>query len=68
MKFLQKLSLILFPLFLLDVKSSSLSDYEIQRLCKKVKKELTCIKNLKKRNDNLKKGIQIEIPIIPYRK
>ena len=68
MKFLQKLSLILFSLFLLNVKSSSLTDYEIQRLCKKAKKELACIKNLNKKKDNLKKGNQIEIPVIPYRK
>ena len=49
-------------------KSYSLSDYQIEKFCKKDKRELTCIKNLKEKKSNLQKGNLIEIPVIPYKR
>jgi len=62
------LFLLLFGLFTLGDKSFSLSDYQIKRICKKEKKESTCIKNLKDKKINLQKGKLIEIPVIPYKR
>ena len=60
-------SLFLFTLFVFGDKSFSLSDYQIKNICKKQKKELTCIKNLQEKRSKLQKGNLIEIPIIPYK-
>tara|TARA_Y100000816_G_C25744809_1_gene391833 strand:- start:177 stop:383 length:207 start_codon:yes stop_codon:yes gene_type:complete len=68
MKLALNLSLFLLALFVIGDKSFSLSDYQINRICKKVKKELTCIKNLQEKRSNLKKGNLIEIPVIPYKR
>ncbi len=62
------LSTFLFALVIFNDKSFSLSDYEIRRICKKEKKESTCIKNLQEKKSNLGKGNPIEIPVIPYRR
>ena len=67
MKLLLNLSLFLFPIFLFEGKSSSITDYQIKKICKKEKRELTCIKNLKEKRSNLQKGNHIEIPVIPYK-
>ena len=67
MKLALNLSLFLLALFVIGDKSFSLSDYQINRICKKVKKELTCIKNLQEKRSKLQKGNLIEIPIIPYK-
>ena len=68
MKLLINLSLFLFTLFLLGDKSFSITDYQIKKICKKEKKEFSCIKNLKEKRYNLQKGNYIEIPVIPYKK
>ena len=68
MKLALNLSLFLLALFVIGDKSFSLSDYQINRICKKVDKELTCIKNLQEKRSNLKKGNLIEIPVIPYKR
>ena len=68
MKLAFNLSLFLLALFFIGDKSFSLSDYQINKICKKVEKELTCIKNLKEKRSNLKKGNLIEIPVIPYKR
>ena len=67
MKLLLNLSLFLFSLFLLGGKSFSITDYQIRKICRKEKRELTCIKNLQEKRINLQKGNQIEIPVIPYK-
>ena len=67
MKLVLKFSLFLFALFVFGDKSFSLSDYQIKKICKKEKKELTCIKNLQEKRSNLKKGNLIEIPVIPFK-
>ena len=66
MKLLLNLSLFLFPLFLMSEKSFSITDFQIKKICKKEKRELTCIKNLQEKRSNLQKGNHIEIPVIPY--
>ena len=67
MKILLNLSFFLLSLFLLGGKSFSITDYQIKKICKKEKKELTCIRNLKEKRSNLQKGNHIEIPVIPYK-
>ena len=68
MKLLFRLSLLFFPLFLLGDKSYSLTDYQIKKICRKAKRELTCSKNIKEKRENLQKGNLIKIPVIPYKK
>ena len=62
-----------FNLFLLALfanvdASFSVTDYEIKNICKKERKESSCIKNLKEKRFNLQKGNFIEIPVLPYRR
>ena len=64
---LLNICLFLFALFTFSDKSFSLTDYQIRRICKKEKKELTCIKNLREKKYNLQKGNLIEIPVIPFK-
>tara|TARA_Y100000991_G_C21658898_1_gene215825 strand:- start:193 stop:399 length:207 start_codon:yes stop_codon:yes gene_type:complete len=68
MKLALNASLLLFIVFSSCEKSFSLTDYQIKKLCKKDNKESTCIKNLKDKRSNLKKGILIDIPVIPYKR
>ena len=49
-------------------KSFSLTDYKIKKICKKEKRELSCIKDLKEKRYNLQKGNFIEIQVIPFKK
>ena len=66
MKFAFNLTFSLFALLILSGKSFSLTDYKIKKICKKEKRELTCIKKLQEKRFNLLKGKKIEIPVIPY--
>ena len=68
MKLALNLSLFLITLFIIGDKSYSLSDYQIKKICKKEKKESTCIKDFQERRSNLQKGNQIKIPVIPYKR
>ena len=68
MKLALKFSLFLLTLVMLGDKSLSLTDYQIKNICKKEKRQLTCIKNLQEKKSNLQKGNLIEIPVVPYRK
>ena len=61
------LYLSLFLLFTFVEKSFSITNYEINRICKKEKRPKTCIKNLREKKDNLEKGNLIKIPVIPYK-
>ena len=67
MKSALNFSIFLFALFVFGDKSFSLSDYQIKKICKKERKELSCIKNFQEKRSNLQKGNLIEIPIIPYK-
>ena len=53
---------------MLGDKSFSLTDYKIRKICEKEKRESICIKNLKEKRSNYKKGNLIEIPVIPYKR
>ena len=68
MKFGLILSIFLITLFSFGDKSFSLTDYQIKKVCKKMKRESFCIKNLQEKKSNLQKGNFIEIPVIPYEK
>ncbi len=61
------LSFCLFTLFTFSEQTLSLSDYQIKKICKKEKMNLTCIKSMQKKRYNLQKGNFIEIPVIPYK-
>ena len=63
MKLALKISLFLFILPIFGYKSFSLTEYEIKKICKKEKRQLTCKNNLKEKRSNLQKGILIEIPV-----
>ena len=52
---------------MLGSKSLSLTDYQIEKICRKEKRKSTCVKNLREKRFNLNKGNLIEIPVIPYR-
>ena len=67
MKLLLNLSLFFFTFFLMGEKSFSITDFQIKKICKKEKRELTCKKNLQEKRSNLQKGNHIEIPVIPYK-
>ena len=66
MKLALNLSLFLLALVISGNESFSLTDYQIKQICKKEKKKLNCIKNLREKKSNLEKGNLIEIPVIPY--
>ncbi len=68
MKLALNLSLLLFALLSFGEKSFSLTNYQIKKICKKEKKELSCIKNLKDKRYNLQNGNLIEIPVKPYKR
>ena len=67
MKLVLNIYLFLFVLFTFVEKSFSISNYEINRICKKEKRVSKCIKNLREKRDNLEKGNLIKIPVIPYK-
>jgi hypothetical protein len=68
MKLVLYLSLFLFSISTFGEKSFSLTDYQIKKICKKLKSETSCIKNLKEKRSTLQKGNVIEIPVIPFRR
>ena len=67
MKLALNLSIFLLTLVMLGSKSLSLTDYQIEKICRKEKRKSTCVKNLREKRFNLNKGNLIEIPVIPYR-
>tara|TARA_B100000242_G_C42686600_1_gene321550 strand:- start:246 stop:452 length:207 start_codon:yes stop_codon:yes gene_type:complete len=68
MKLALNLLVFLFAFVILEEKSFSLTDNQIEKICKKERRKLTCKKNLKEKRLNLRNGIQIEIPVLPYRR
>ena len=67
MKFVLNFSIFLFGFLSFSNESFSLTDYQIRKICKKEKREFSCIKNLQEKRFNLQKGNLIEIPVIPYK-
>ncbi len=68
MKLALNLSLIVFALLIFNNKSFSLTNYQINKICKKEKRVSTCKKILQEKRYNLQKGNLIEIPVIPYKR
>ena len=68
MKLVLNFSMILLAFFSFSNESYSLTDYQIKRFCSRGKKVSLCIKNLKEKRSDLKKGKLIEIPVEPYRR
>jgi len=68
MKLLLNFSIFLLAFFSLSNESSSLTDYQIKRLCAKEKRLSLCIKNLQEKRADLQKGKLIEIPVTPYKR
>ena len=69
MKLALNLSLFaLFALFTFDNKAISLSNYQINKICKNEKKSVSCIKNLKEKRNIIQKGELIEIPVVPHKR
>ncbi len=68
MKSALNLCLFIFALIISGDKSFSLNDYQIKRICKRERKESTCIKSLQKKKFDLQKGKFIEIPVKPYKR
>ena len=68
MKLILNIIFLLFAFFSFSNESFSLTDYQIKRYCKKEKKVISCIKNLKEKRSNLQKGNLIEIPVSPYKR
>ena len=67
MKLALNLSLVLFALLIFNNKSFSLTNYQINKICKKEKRVSTCKNILQEKRYNLQKGNLIEIPVIPYK-
>ena len=67
MKLKLNLSFLLLALAISGDKSYSLTDYQMKNICKKEINQSNCIKFLKEKKSNLKKGNLIEIPVIPYK-
>ena len=68
MKLALNFFLILFALLTFNDKSFSLTNDQIIKFCKREKRTVFCIKNLKEKNNKLQNGRPIEIPVIPYKK
>ena len=68
MKLVLKLTFFLFALITFSEESSSLTNYQIKKICKKEIREFTCIKNLLEKKSDLEKGKYIEIKVIPYKR
>jgi len=67
MKLIFYLSLVLFSFFTFGDQAISVTDYQIENICKKEKMKSNCIKKLKEKRFNLQKGNLIEIPLIKYK-
>ena len=68
MKLALNLFLFLLIFVILEDKSFSLTDYQINNICKKEKIKSICKKNLKDKRSNLQEGKFIEIPVLPYKR
>ena len=68
MKLALNFSMFLLAFFSFSNESLSLTDFQIERFCKKEKRLSFCIKNLKKKRSDLQEGKLIEIPVTPYKR
>ena len=68
MKLVLKLYLFLLTFFSFSNESFSLTDYQLERFCKKEKKVSLCIKKLQEKRSDLQEGKLIDIPVTPYKR
>ena len=68
MKLVLKFSIFLLAFYSFSNESLSLTDFQIERFCKKEKRVSLCIKNLKEKRSDLQEGKLIEIPVTPYKR
>ena len=68
MKLVLNLFLFLLVYISFSEESSSLTDYQIKKYCKKEKRVSLCIRDLQEKRSNLQKGKLIEIPVEPYKR
>ena len=68
MKLVLNFSMVLLAFFSFSNESFSITDFQIERFCKKEKRVSLCIKNLKEKRSDLQKGKLIEIPVKPYKR
>ena len=68
MKFFLNSLLFLLVSFLYQNNAYSLSERQINQICRNKQKKAYCIKNLKSKNNKLLQGNRIEIPVIPFKK
>ena len=52
---------------LLSLETYSISNYQIDKICKRKRKEKECIKKLKLKRELIYEGKPIEIPVYPYK-
>ena len=67
MKLVLNFSIFLLAFFLFSNESFSLTDFQINRFCKKEKRVSFCIKKLQEKRSDLQEGKVIEIPVTPYK-
>ena len=68
MKFFLNSLLYLLVSFLYQNNAYSLSERQINQICRNKQKKVSCIRNLKSKNNKLLQGNRIEIPVIPFKK
>ena len=68
MKLVLKFSIFLLAFFSFSNESFSLTDFQIERFCKKEKRVSLCIRNLKEKRSDLQEGKLIEIPVKHYKR
>ena len=67
MKLVLNFSIFLLSFFSFSNESFSLTDYQIERFCKKEKKVSLCIKKLQEKRSDLQERKLIKIPVTPYK-
>ena len=68
MKLVLNFSMFLLAFISFSNESFSMTDFQIERFCKKEKRVSLCIKNLKNKRSDLQEGKLIEIPVKPYKR
>ena len=62
-----KVIFISFISFFLVLETYAITNFEINKICRKERKVKECIKRIKTNRQNLNNGIPIEIPVVPYK-
>ncbi len=68
MKFLLNIFFLILTFLIYERETHALTDYQIREICQNIKRKSSCIKDLRDRRYNLRKGNRVDIPVIPFRK